>query len=222
MTRLLSFRNVSFLPAQLLGVCIFILVSAGCGKADDPTYLKGKVTDRKTGLPIAEAKFTLDLRPGTGSATDIFYTDADGMYDHLVSADMGSIHGASTVSKEGYVSRMQLGFQTGKENEIDISLLPRNAVLRLTVLNESGDTRPIYLQVTNPTLGADSKQPPYHVETKNNVYLSKDESFSSVYTLPESMTLIYWDFQAFISPGSTFKDSVFVLANDTTEYKISF
>lgn len=209
-----------FLNALL--VLIFFL--SGCSKDDPPTIIKGKVTDRKTGSAIEEAQFRIDISTGVNSTTsEYFYTDSKGEFNYTLE-NLGSIIGSSGVFKPGYVGKTQLDLQTGKENVLNISLLPADAFLKVIVSNESGDPRPIYLQIVNPVIGAESNRPPYYLYVKDYpITLSKNEVHEEIFDLPESTTYLYWDFHL-LDPtkSASFQDSVTVSSNDTINFKITY
>ena len=206
-----------------------IYVSFGCHKEAKPTIIKGTVVDRKSGNPIDSARFDIALATQLennyiSEDIDIFFTDSKGKFNHTINSEFDYIAGASTISKPGYVTRMQLNMRKGEENELNISLLPEDAVLKIVVVNLSGDTRPFYFNMTNPVIGADSKQPPYHFTLASNpLNLTKDGVYEELFTLPESKNYVFWDFHI-LNPitAAAFKDSVSVISNDTIVYKITY
>lgn len=217
---------------RLLYFCVLIAmisVTFSCHKDDKPTIIKGKVVDRKSGDPIDKARFDLVLATQSGNnvsqSTDVIFTDFNGEFNHTITRAFDYIADFSTISKSGYVPRMQLGgMQKGKENDLNITLLPADAVLKIVVVNLSGDTKPFYFYMTNPIIGAESKAPPYNLSlTSNPLTLSKDEVHEEFFSLPESKNYVYWDFHL-LDPITTasFKDSISVLSNDTVVYKITY
>lgn len=215
-------------PLLLSAFCILLFC---CGKEEpSPTVIKGTVSDRKTGAPIEGAKFLIGFDTEANNTTLTKYidftTDANGAFAYTEDSDYGYVNGGSNVDKPGYVTNHTFasGIFKGKENDLNITLLPRDAILKIVVLNQSGVQTPFYFLMNNPEEKIESGGlvSLYYLKEKP-LNLMQGESYSQYFKLPESRNYISWDTQPFtLGENASFKDTIWVYSNDTIEYSIIY
>src|SRR5262249_37350445 len=130
----------------------------------------------------------------------------------------------SEVWKDGYVPQVPLGFKRGQENNIDVRLAPINGTLRLEVVNQSGQFSSIYVIVENPSFIAGVGQLGKIFADSFPITLPVSGNYIEYFNLPsEEFTRIHWGFSYFTSlSASPFQDSVFLILQDTTTYKLIY
>jgi hypothetical protein len=200
-----------------------------CGKEEpSPTVIKGTVSDRKTSAPIEGAVFLLGFvtQSGNNETTEYvdFSTDADGKFEYTQNSTYDYLNGGSNVSKPGYVSNHTFGISKGKENILNITLLPVDAVLKITILNQLGLQKPFYFDMTNPDVAKEGNGLTAHYFLNNRpLILSQGEVYTQYFRLPESKNYLYWDTEYFdMNVKASFKDTVWVYSHDTIEYNIVY
>lgn len=218
-------------PLLLLAFSILLFA---CGKEETPpTVINGKVTDKKTGTPIEGATFNVDFcyeinnngsiviehvskYLNTDQQGEIHYTH-DSNWDYICYSD---------ASKEGYIGHPYLGIKRGEENNIDIKLIPRDGVLRLNVVNTDGQYDSIWVALDNPSYTSEAQGLPYRILLSEfPLILSQGESHIENFNLTsEEFTKIYWGFSNILPmfTSAPFRDSIYLILNDTTDITISF
>jgi len=205
----------------------FLILLFACGKeAPAPTVINGKVTDKKTGEPIEGAKVYIDFRTEkqvSGSlVTEHEYvslsTDAQGEFQYTHDANYTNTY--SEIGKVGYAPQSPLNIRKGEVNNLGIQLIPNDAILRLELINDTGQFDAIYVVLKNPSYG-----PLYGINLPHfPVVVPIGEKYTTYFYLPsEEFSQIYWGFTYF--PGSSaapFRDSVYLVMDDTTSFTISF
>jgi len=209
----------------------FLILLFACGKeAPAPTVINGKVTDKKSGLPIGAAEIDIDFRTDkqvSGSLVtehDLvwFSTDAQGEFQYTHDADF--THTYSEIRKTGYVTQAPLKIKRGETNNLEIKLAPYDGTLRLEITNETGQFDSIYMMIENPSrmlgLGYFGIYTPKYFP----VVLSSGEQHVEYLKLPsEEYTKIHWGFSYFPTlSASVFQDSVFLTLHDSTTYKLTY
>ncbi|MBK8192895.1 MAG: hypothetical protein IPK76_06725 [Lewinellaceae bacterium] len=217
------------LLASLLFPAIWLLLFA-CEKETPPTVINGKVTDRKTGMPVEGARIDIDFQTEktvSGSLkTDheyvSFSTDAQGKFHYTHNADYTSTY--SELYKEGYGSYGPLIIEKGETNDLDITLSPIDGTLRLEITNQSGQFDSIYIIIESPSL-IDGPVNSEKIFTDTfPVTLPFNGTHIEYFDLPsEEFTKIHWGFVYFTSLSeSVYIDSVFLALHDTTVYNLVY
>lgn len=221
-------QNISWL------LLILLLGAWGCGKEEmDATIIKGTLTDRKTGKSIEGAKITVGFGKTTtlnGSQHDTqsygtFTTNETGGFSYTYSLDYSYI-GNVSIEKDGYVTNINWKIDKGKENNLTLSLLPKDAALKVTFLNQTGEQKPLYFLMMSPKINIEGHgmKAFLRLEQHNPLSLAQGESYTQVFSLPEDEIQVYWDFFNF---GANYEklplqDKVQLVANDTIEYHITY
>jgi hypothetical protein len=218
-------RTHCLLP--LLLFASFLLIAFACKKEVPPTVINGKVTDKKTGEPIEGAVTDLDFTTEKTVSGSIktehiivtLKTDTQGQFQYTHEDDFDGLF--SQIYKTGYAPRSPVGkIRRSEVNNLEIQLIPKDAILRLKLSNDTGQFNAIYVILKNPSYG-----PLYGINLPHfPVMLPVGEKYTSYLHLPsEEFSQIYWGFSYF--PGSyaaPFQDSVYLTLNDTTDFVISF
>lgn len=216
----------------LFGLTFFAVL--GCGK-DEPslTIIKGTVTDRKTGKPIEEATVTLGFVTSTSvqgslkEKTDFItiLTDVEGQFSHT-HGDYSYLDGGSSIEKAGYSANLNWGIEQGKENVLNISLLPIDAALKITILNQTGAQKSLYFLAMSALINKEGNghKAFYYLPNNNPLTLSQGEGHTEIFRFPKDEIQIYWDFFNFYATANKamFQDKVQLVANDTLEYNITY
>lgn len=211
-----------------------LALMSGCGK-DEPvqTTIRGIVTDRKTGEPIEGARVTLgfvtenSVHGSLQSSTDYAYlsTDAKGQFSHT-QGDYGYLNGGSSVEKDGYVPNLNLLIEKGKENMLDITMLPEDAIFKITLVNQTGQQMPLYFLIMSPLVNKEGHgmQAFIHLNKNNPLTLPQDGKYTKVFSLPEDKIQIYWDFFNFYATPNKamWHDNIQLIANDTVKHTIIY
>jgi hypothetical protein len=202
----------------------FLILLFACGKeAPAPTVINGKVTDKKSGLPIEGVVINIDFQQMSGLLVTKheykqFTTDQQGEFHYTHHSDYDGTY--SDVGKGGYVTQSPLGIKRGEVNNLKIQLVPKDGTLRLELINDTGQFDAIYVVLRNPSYGS-----LYAINLPQfPVVLPVGEKYTTYFDLPsEEFSQIYWGFTYF--PGSSaapFRDSVYLALHDTTSFTISF
>lgn len=216
--------------ASLLFPAIWLLLFA-CEKETPPTVINGKVTDRKTGMPVEGAGIDIDFQTeknvGGSLKTDheyvSFSTDINGEFFYTHNSDFTRTY--SVLQKTGYIRQEQLTIIKGEINDLDIKLAPYDGVLRLIIKNEAGLFDSIYVNIENPSRVSGLGE--YFGSIRLDqfpLYLSVGEQYTTHFNLTsEEFTKIQWGFTHFtLGSDAPFSDSVFLLLNDTTMYNLIY
>jgi hypothetical protein len=215
-----------FLVAVMLAV-------GGCGKEEpSTTIIKGTVTDRSTGKPIEGAVVTLGFVTSTSvqgslrETTDLrtVTTDAEGRFSHM--HNHYSYTSGCSVTKDGYVTNLNLGIEKGKENILDITMLPRDAFLKVVFVNQDGQQTPLYFLMMSVLVNREGNgfKAFYHLPKNNPLSLSQGGEHTELFLFPKDEIKVYWDFFNFYATAekAMSQDKVQLVANDTVEYKIIY
>ncbi len=208
-----------FLLALILAIC-------GCGKEDKPTFINGKITNRKTGEPMEGVSIILQgKRTGTNGQVEYFthgcpLTDTEGRF----SCTLEGLYVTSDITKEGYIKReVPLSVVDRQENNLDITLVPRDGFLKLKIENNTGLHDTLYANIYSPT---ESLEKYYNGEVIKEypLLLTAGASYTETFALASPETVqILWGFKP---PGyqtpHTLKDSILVVPHDTTTYILSY
>lgn len=219
-------KPIRFISPLLLSA--FCILFFACGKENpSPTVINGKVTDKKSGLPIEGASIDIDFQTEkqvSGSlVTEHEYvslsTDAQGEFQYTHDADYTRTY--SDIGKTGYAPRSPLGkIKRGEVNNLEIQLVPKDGTLRLELSNDMGQFDAIYVVLRNPSYG-----PLYAINLPQfPVVLPVGEKYTTYFDLPsEEFSQIYWGFTYFSgSYAAPFRDSVYLTLHDTTTYKLTY
>jgi len=177
MTKLIRFIS----PLLLLS---FLILLFACGKeASGPTVINGKVTDKKSGLPIEGAVINIDFQQLSGLIVTNheykqFATDQQGEFHYTHNSDYDGTY--SDVGKGGYVTQSPLGIKRGEINNLEIQLVPKDGTLRLELSNDTGQFDSIYMLLRNPSYG-----PLYAINLPQfPVVLPAGEKYTTYFDLP--------------------------------------
>ncbi len=214
LARIFKLFFLSFIPFLLL---------PGCDK-DKPTIIKGTVTDRKTGKPIEKVSIEIS---GEQYEKDregrILYTlaycntDANGSY--LCKLD--GKNASARFWKNNYLNHFGGGdVRDGEENIRDVSLVPRDGFLSLTIQNLTGQYDTIYALVLSPIKIAEERDPSGYSTKKYPLTLKKNESYTEVFRVasPDEV-IIVWEHA---KKANYLKKSVSVVPNDTASYTLTY
>lgn len=185
--------------------------------------ISGIITDKATGLPIGGVQVGIsaikyesenDKVTSNSLGEDSQLTGPDGRYFLEIDTKRPDdfYFGAS---KAGYVHR-SITLSWGKERTYDFELNPIDAVIRVTVSNESGSTAKTYALINS------SAGPNFGYIYPWPFVLQQNESFVSTFNVcGGSFTEIRWGNQP-NQPLKRFegvqRDSVFCPRGDTTDY----
>ncbi len=213
-------------------VCFLLtlmLALMSCGKDDDPTVVKGRITDRKTGEPIEGASILVGGKKPATHGQDGFFvqpctnSNASGGFTCIIEGYFTS----SQIDKVGYVTKKNgiKGIENGEENNIEINLAPRDGTLKLEIQNMSGQHDTLYAYIYSVT--EDIEANGFYAYTAIKQYplvINQGETYSETFHLasPE-MIEIRWGFEQppyQIKPP--FQDSILVATNDTVTYILSY
>lgn len=206
--------------------CCFLLalglVEWGCGKEENPTVeIKGKVINRKTGEPVEDAfvycrGVSYNENGGEVPSSCSDRTDANGQFACTFTGN----YGASTIDKEGYVSKFFPLNIDDKKDEV-IELVPRDGFLRLRMENNTGTQSPLQVSIYNRTVAIETMQNIYYIGEVIKEYpllISQGEIYTEIFDLPSTeLVEIRWGFGQITSI-----DSVIINTNDTTNYILSY
>lgn len=222
-------KPIRFISPLLLST--FFLLFFACGKEEpSPTVINGKVTDKKSGLPIEGASVIIDFtteKSVNGSIkieheTVTLSTDAQGEFQYTHDAYYTGMY--SEVRKEDYVPRTHLKIRRSEVNNLEIELVPKDGTLRLEISNENGQKDSIYVIIENPSFLLE-------IGPLGEIYLDTfplilavGEKYVEYHDLPaEEFTKIHWGHDYFASSStSPFQDSVLLILQDTTTYKLTY
>ena len=213
--------RTSIAPCFLLAL---LLGALSCGKEDTPTVINGIVTDRKTGETVEGALIYMTGKKKGNSGQDEFFThacprtDANGVFSCTIQGDYSS----SEVTKNGYVDYEKfLAIGNGEDNNVNISLVPRDGFLRLQIENNTGQHNTLYASVYSHTVTTEGRKNTYWSGEVINIYpllLNQGEIYTEVIDLPSpEIVQIRWGFGQ-----TTLVDSIMVVTNDTTTYLLSY
>ena len=220
-------KPIRFIISPFLLSVFFILLFA-CGKEEpSPTVINGKVTDKKSGEPIGGAEINIDFRYEGKDGADIhdvktLFTDDQGEFHHIQDSNYEGSY--SEVRKSGYVPQSPLGIKRAEVNDLNIKLSPNDGTLRLELSNDTGHFDSIYVLIENPSY-ISGLGPLVNINLdKFPVILSLGEKYVAYFDLPsEEFTKVHWGFNYFSSyMNSSFRDSIFLTLNDTTDYLLSY
>ena len=201
-----------------------MLAGLGCGKdKNDPTVIKGRITDQKTMLPIKEANLHIGAKKENANGNYEYFSpscrsDADGRFNCTFLGNYES----SDISKDGYVTKHNsLIVIDEQENNSNISLIPRDGFLRLRINNNTGSPSPLYATVYSRTIKIETRQNSYYTGESIKQYplsIGLGETYTEILDLPSpEFVQIRWGFGQ-----STLVDSVMITPNDTTDYILSY
>lgn len=217
--------------ARCLLFC-FLVLSFGLGAChkDKLTTVNGIVVDKHTGLPIDNAlvEFWISHKdtpaPNNYELRDT-YTDENGKFT-FQSEDPLSVH---WVVKDGYLPK-GLGtdvvvIEQGKTNDVIINMIPKDGILKLNFEDNNAKYDTIYVSIYSALQEAE-------LGLSHGVILGYPFFVQGLFPQSETINLaseetahIYWSSYPVatshiqLSPNH---DSVFVVRNDTTNFKISF
>lgn len=211
----------------LFASVIFLFLLLGCKKEDNSTNIfTGKVTDKKTGVPVANANvlaYTSSSSPPHQLLKDYSTkTNAQGYYTMTIPGEDQFTF--SEVIKSGYLPKIYPAKSSylvrGDSHIVDVQLIPIDGHLRLIVNNVTGQYDSIYVTIYNKTVfdegfGLDGPGWP--------VVLLKGNSFRKIFDFPaDEVVSMYWDFKKFTTPNSLFNNSILLSPIDTTDFIIDY
>jgi hypothetical protein len=209
----------------------FSLLLFACGKEEaSPTVINGKVTDKKSGLPIEGAEIYVEFfqEAKNGNVLTLpktIITNENGEFSHTEASTCDGI-GLTTVTKKKYNTRAHLNIKCNQANDLDIKLVPKDGVLRLNVVNLNGSHDSIWIIIENPskTIEAQGFTSRILLNEFPLVLLQGDEYVEIFDLTSEEFTKIYWGFENIFPtfPLAPFQDSVYLILNDTTNFVVSF
>lgn len=223
-----SIRNA--FPFLVLFSAFHTCLFTACQKEEGsnaPTVFNITVVDSKSGRPVPKAYAIFGTLPKENPSWDKIisesvFADSLGRFTYTLPSDRSMVH--FQLAGDNHLTR--INFVKAKEHEtnnLTIPLIPADAILKLTIDNQTGATNQFYLAATSPTVLKEIGR--NYVLYDPKVVEGKQASYSWRFPSGEYATL-YFGTKNFISPinfGLADKvDSVFLKPGDTTSYEISF
>lgn len=210
---------------------LFLFSNANCRKEKKDSFVKGRIIDVKTGVPIEGVKIQYGISDartyGVKGVYDVI-TDSDGKFN----IDYGDDEGLTNViiSKAGYVPKSHFGIPPTKtENGYEVVMYPRDGVLKLTIENGLGQHDSICHGVYSAIFDSEMRLSSGILVSFNDYKLSLlagDFYSINIPVATEETIQIYWSFEEIHSyypfKDAPFRDSVFVSQNDTVYYTITY
>ena len=222
---LLMNSTVRIYPA--LAAALLLLLAA-CGPKEPPeTIVRGTVSDRITGESVEGAWVGFRLRNnGDQHARDFFtHTDTNGHFELIAYYDQVSNY---DIHKTGFLSYLHpYEINVGEVNEVELTLLPLNSYLDVTLQNVNGLYDTLYYKNEIPSLLNEFPYFGWLSGTSNIAHafaIDTDEELSMFMNLPaDEPIVIHWDFQnRFKDFHSEFSDTLYLTAQDTTYYLLKY
>ena len=205
-----------------------LLLQFSCGKEPQPpTVITGRVTDKKTGVPIWGANLFCE---GYKGSTDHEYfrdfsTKSDTLgYYKIVAANEYRVTFASAF-KPNYLTKIDPAGPTplslGDSNFIDIALIPLDGFLRLRVQKTGNQMDSIFINLSNSTMVSEGLGT---VSIKKYPLILDDGAdYSEMLPFPsEEVISVYWGFKPFILPDAPYKNTIYLPSSDTTDFLIEY
>jgi len=214
-----------------MSILLYILlalipVSWSCHKDAKPTIIQGRITDQKTGEPIAGAFVRMGGKRIDATQPEEYFeascpdTDAEGHFSCTIEGDYTS----STIGKAGYITHERfLEVTNRQENDIDIHLVPRDGFLRLNIKNFTGQHDSLYVNIFS--LIEDMEGVNNGENLKNfPLIIAKGETYTELIDLPSpELIKIRWGFKRSLYHAEfVIQDSISVLSKDTVSYLLSY
>jgi hypothetical protein len=203
-----------------LGFIPFLLLP-GCDK-DKPTIIKGIVTDRKTGGALDEVVVQIDGdRPGEKGLTDYFtvYVQSNANGEYECTTDGRNI--SARFLKNNYLDHFGVSdIRDGEENIKDVSLIPRDGFLSLTIQNVTGQNDTIFVLVFSPVRMTEERTQAGYSTKKYPLILKKNEIYHEVFPLasPDEVK-IKWKYT---KTGISSQYTIPIVPNDTAFYTLTY
>lgn len=205
----------------LFGLSLFLFCSP-----KDEVSISGIVVDSKTGQPISGAlvyiRYEYQDHGSLLSGSEQIKTDTDGKFGFSAEDILSA--GVEHVEKSGYVTNYGTGtlIEDGEEKYIEIKLNPYGGVLKLNVTNVSGIHDSIFVQIINPCESVLTYYNGYHSLKEYPLILTQGTTYTQTWkACAEEYSYIKWDFHMQTSSFPP-RDSILILANDTTYYNIEY
>lgn len=214
----------------LISLVLLFVSLLSCQKEGPSTVIKGIVTNRTTGEPVAGAYIDCGIRipewPSPQTKDNSTYSDSEGKY--RLEIPEGFSFSISNVYKLGFIPNAaplySIEVIDGETNIVDVVLIPTDGFIRLKIFNDLPENDSLYVHFISPTRAAQ----PYIGGALIPENLPYDLNFGSaneeVFALPsEEFVRVHWGYFPY-SPiaNSPFRDSVYVLRNDTVDFTIHF
>lgn len=205
---------------NLLSFALIILVHGACVKN---TGISGTISDKATGLPIEGVSVSMSAKKyhsendkvrtvTLGADEDV--TDSDGQYFLEIDTKRPDEFGFGAL-KDGYV-HVSKTISWGKDKSFDFEMNPIDAVIRITVINETGNSGKTFALVYE----RDSRL--NHFVYPWPLLLNKGESLSQTFNIcGDDFAEIRWGSQSnqpLILHEGVQRDSIFCPRKDTTDY----
>ncbi len=203
---------LSFIPFLLLPSC----------DKDKPTIIKGIVTDRKTGVPLEGVVVQIDGdRPGEKGLTDYFtlYFQSNPNGEYECTSDGRNV--SARFLKNNYLEYIGVSdIRDGEENIRDVSLVPRDGFLSLTIQNVTGQNDTIFVLVFSPIKMTEERTQAGYSTKKYPLILKKDEIYQEVFPLasPDEVK-IKWKHT---KNGISNQYALPIVSNDTASYTLTY
>jgi hypothetical protein len=134
---------------SLVSTIAFCLLCSfwGCEKDSSPTIINGTVMDSKTRKLISGASVNVGTKLGDDDYrfTD-YITGADGKFTHTI---YNGTYANDQISKGGYITKKNRFGKIASEqvNNIEILMIPRDGIFKLSVTNETGQNDTLYARI---------------------------------------------------------------------------
>lgn len=224
----LPMKISTYLPLLLifLGLAPFI----SCHKEGPPTIITGLVTNKTTGEPVAGAYVDCFIRkddwPSPRTKDHSTYSDAGGNY-RLEIPD-GYRYGFSNIYQVGFLPYVDparsIEIRDGEINVVDAALIPTDGFLRLKMHNDLSQNDSLYVQFFSPTRASQPYIGGTFVPSNLPFILPFNGFKEELFALPsEEFATVYWGTKNDPLHGILpFRDSIYLLRNDTVEFNIHF
>lgn len=213
------------------GLIFFSASLFSCQKELPPTIITGVVTNKTTGSPVTGAYIDCSLRKEnwTPSQTknNSTYTDFEGRYRLEIPQEYTfSFSAIYSITKYlTYVDPIRSNeIIIGETNIIDAALIPKDGILRLRFQNDLILQDSLYVNLFSPTSAAQPYIGGLFAPEKLPIVSTFQGVYEELFALPsEEFVTIYWGTNAFMPfTSAPFKDSIYLLRDDTVNFTIHF
>ncbi|MBK8192894.1 MAG: hypothetical protein IPK76_06720 [Lewinellaceae bacterium] len=112
-----------------------------------------------------------------------------------------------------------IDIQEGDTNVVNIQLIPTDGFLKLILKNDTGQQDSVYIKICSPIAISEG----LGVETTSNYpqIIQDGEVYTEHFSFPSEDTItIYWKFENFVIPNTTFHTSMYLTPGDTSVHLI--
>lgn len=209
------------------GFLLLLFFMFACKKDALPTVIEGKVTDKKTGLPVANAFIDCSGYKGQNNNQihKDYSTSSDFHGNYKVEIPNEYRVSFPVIYKPGYLPKVDpaglLTIKIGEINTIDALLIPTDGFLRLNLKNDTGIHDSIYVTMFNKVL--DMEGLGLTGPEQFPVILLPGDMYEELFALPiDEKVKIYWGFEKFTGLNAPFQDSISLTFQDTLNFTILY